>query len=50
MLLDPNVDVCWHLWRREVKARKAANKAAKGTSVAQKAKPMASKQKGGNVM
>lgn len=36
---------------REVKARKAAKKAAaKGNAVALKAKPMASKQKGGNVM
>lgn len=33
---------------REVKARKAANKAAKGNSSAMKAKPTASKQKGGN--
>lgn len=32
---------------REVKARKAANKAAKGVSAAMKAKPTASKQKGG---
>eukprot|EP00178_Gracilaria_changii_P001174 TRINITY_DN11655_c0_g1_i1.p2 TRINITY_DN11655_c0_g1~~TRINITY_DN11655_c0_g1_i1.p2 ORF type:complete len:154 (-),score=32.25 TRINITY_DN11655_c0_g1_i1:414-875(-) len=35
---------------KEVKARKAANKAAKGTSTAMKAKPMASRQKGGNTM
>lgn len=36
---------------REVKARKAAKKAAaKSNVVAMKAKPMASKQKGGNVM
>lgn len=35
---------------REVKARKAAKKAAKGNVVAMKAKPMASKQKGGSVM
>lgn len=34
--------------RREVKARKAANKAAKGSATAMKAKPSASKQKGGN--
>ena len=33
---------------REVKARKAAAKAAKGSSGAMKAKPTASKQKGGS--
>ncbi|CAM9813324.1 unnamed protein product, partial [Ectocarpus fasciculatus] len=33
---------------KEVKARKAANKAAKGSAAAMKAKPTASKQKGGN--
>lgn len=35
---------------REVKARKAANKAAKGSAQALKAKPTASKQKGGSSM
>lgn len=45
VLLDGGI---WQL--REVKARKAANKAAKGNAQAMKAKPTASKQKSGNAM